>query len=67
MENALLLAVALLPLGLVAIGAAMLIKNKLNKKPELRLVTESIVPPAQPVISKKKSKKKKGKKNARKN
>lgn len=67
MESALLVALALLPLGLVAIGAVALIKNKLRKKSELRLVTESIVTPAQPAIPKKKSKKKKGNKNARKN
>jgi hypothetical protein len=42
METALLITLALLPLGFVAAGAVLLIKRKLRKKPELKLVEQPL-------------------------
>lgn len=43
METLLMILVALLPLGLVALSAYLLIKRKMRKKPELALVPQETV------------------------
>ena len=42
METLLMILMALLPLGLVALSAYLLIKRKMQKKPELKLVEEVV-------------------------
>ena len=66
MENALLIAVAVLPLGLVAVSACLMLKRRSKKQPKLEIVPIPDAPSVSVAPLKKKATKKKSRRGKRK-